>query len=105
MAELITVIPEQLHADLQNEKFELVNVFDVETVALCVHANFWIDAKDWATLPFAVDARSRIVSNLRNHPGVSLSVAGSGSVDAIQTEDVRAAAKLDGQVFDAMKKA
>ncbi|MFC5450211.1 PNPOx family protein [Paenibacillus aestuarii] len=105
MAEHITVIPEQLYPDLHNKNFERLNIFDVETVAPCVHADSWIDAKDRATLRFAVDARSRIVSNLRKYPAVSLSVVGTGSVHAFLTEDVRAAAKLDGQVFNAMKKA
>lgn len=150
MAELITALPEQLFTVLQREKFLLLNTLDVETGAPGVHAISWIYAKDPATLRFAVDARSRIVSNLQRHPRVSLSFIGAGSVHAIygtarivtealegvpfkltcvdvdiesvqdamfygarivtepeyeKTYDKRAAEKLDGQVFDAMKKA
>ncbi|MCD1261532.1 pyridoxamine 5'-phosphate oxidase family protein [Paenibacillus athensensis] len=150
MAELITALPEQLFSVLQKEKFMLLNTLDATTGAPSVHAISWVYAKDPSTLRFAVDARSRIVSNLQQFASVSLSYIGAGSVHVVsgrarmvaealegvpfkltcvdvdiesvqdamfygarivsepeyeKTYDERAAAKLDAQVFDAMKKA
>ncbi|MFD0692775.1 hypothetical protein ACFQZT_01580 [Paenibacillus sp. GCM10027628] len=125
MAELITALPEQLYSVLQREKFLLLSTLDVETGAPNVHAISWIYAKDLATLRFAVDARSRIVSNLQKDSlkGVPFKPA-YVDVDIRSVQDVmfygarivtepeyeknyaiRATEKLDGQVFGVMKKA
>ncbi|UJF35112.1 pyridoxamine 5'-phosphate oxidase family protein [Paenibacillus hexagrammi] len=149
MPEMISTLPEQLFVVLQKEKFLILNTLDADSGYPSVHAISWVYAKDPGTLRFAVDARSRIVSNLQKNPHVSLSFIGAGSVHAIngsarvvtdsledvpfklacvdvdiesvhdamfygarivtepeyeKTYDKRAADKLDGQVFDAMKK-
>jgi hypothetical protein len=150
MAELITTLPEQLFSVLQREKFLLLSTIDFESGAPSMNAISWVYAKDPSTIRFAVDQRSRIVSNLQHQSLVNLTYIGSGSVHAItgtakfvtdalegvpfklacvdveismvrdamfygariinqpeyeKTYDKRAADKLDGQVFDAMKKA
>jgi hypothetical protein len=150
MAELFTSLPEPLFSVLQREKFLLLNTLDFETGAPSVHAVSWVYAKDQATIRFAIDQRSRIMTNILENPLVTLSFIGAGSVYAIygsarvvidllegvplklccvdvdidsvrdamfygsrivtepeyeKTYDKRAAKKLDGQVFDAMKKA
>jgi hypothetical protein len=150
MAETITALPEPLFAALQKESFALLSTIDFETGAPCMNAISWLYAADPGTVRFAVDQRSRIVSNLKNNPLVNLTYVGVGSVHAIygnarivmdalegvpfkltcvdivittvrdamfygarisvvpeyeKTYDKRAAEKLDGQVFDAMKKA
>jgi hypothetical protein len=150
MAELVTALPEPLFSVLQREKFLLLNTLDYETGAPSVHAISWVYAKDPATIRFAIDQSSRILTNLTSNPLTSLSFIGAGSVYAIygtarvvvdrleavpikltcvdvdihsvrdemfygarivtepeyeKTYDKRAAAKLDGQVFEAMKKA
>ncbi len=150
MAELITALPEQLFSDLQKEKFLLLNTIDFESGSPSVNAISWVYAKDPETIRFALDSRSRVVSNIRQQPSITLSYVGAGSVHAIygsasvltdalegvpfkltcidvkieavrdamfygarisvepeyeKTYDKRAAEKLDGQVFNAMKKA
>jgi hypothetical protein len=150
MAETITALPEQLFAALQKESFGLLSTIDFESGAPCMNAISWLYATDPGTVRFAVDQRSRIVSNLKNNPLLNLTYVGVGSVHAIygsgrivtdalaevpfkltcvdieitavrdamfygarisvtpeyeKTYDKRAAEKLDGQVFNAMKKA
>ncbi|MNI21361.1 hypothetical protein D3C73_748810 [compost metagenome] len=150
MTELITTLPEPLFSVLQKEKFLLLSTVDFESGAPTINAISWVYAKDPTTIRFAVDRRSRIVSNLQHQPLVTLTYIGLGSVHAMtgiakfvtealdgvpfqlscfdveislvkdamfygariinqpeyeKTYDQRAADKLDGQVFDAMKKA
>jgi hypothetical protein len=150
MAEAITALTEQLISNLQKETLVILSTIDAETGFPNVNAISWVYAVDPGTIRFAVDARSRIVSNLVQHPKTSLTVFEGGSVYAVygtavqkaeslegvpfklscfdvnidvvrdamfygarisvepeyeKTYDKRAAEKLDGQVFDAMKKA
>jgi hypothetical protein len=150
MAELVTALSEPLFSVLQREKFLLLSTIDHESGAPSVHAISWVYAKDPGTIRFAIDQRSRILTNLTNNPAATLSFIGAGSVYAIygsarvvsqtlegvplkltcidvdihsvrdamfygsrivtepeyeKTYDKRAADKLDGQVFEAMKKA
>lgn len=150
MAETIAALPEQLFSVLQKEKFMLLSTIDFESGAPSMNAISWVYAKNPTTIRFAVDQRSRIITNLQHQPLVTLTYIGSGSVHAItgtakfvtdaleevpfklacvdveitmvkdamfygarmtnqpeyeKTYDKRAADKLDGQVFDAMKKA
>jgi hypothetical protein len=150
MAEIITALPEQLLTALQKEAFLLLSTIDFESGSPSVNAISWVYAVNSETIRFAIDSRSRIVSNIRQQPLVTLTYVGAGSVHAIygsasvitdalegvpfkltcvdvkidavrdamfygarisvepeyeKTYDKRAAEKLDGQVFDAMKKA
>jgi hypothetical protein len=150
MAETITALPEQLYTALQKESFALLSTIDFETGTPNMNAISWMYAKDPRTIRFAVDQRSRIVSNISSNALVNLTYIGAGSVHAIygvgkvvtdvldevpfkltcfdieitavrdamfygaristepeyeKTYDKRAAEKLDGQVFEAMKKA
>jgi hypothetical protein len=150
MAELVTALLEPLFSVLQREKFLLLSTIDHESGAPSIHAISWVYAKDPETIRFAIDQRSRILTNLTNNPLATLSFIGAGSVYAIygsarvvaqtlegvplkltcidvniqsvrdamfygsrivtepeyeKTYDKRAAEKLDGQVFEAMKKA
>lgn len=150
MAETATALTEQQLSLLQKEKLVLLATIDAESGGPSVSAISWVYAVDPATVRFAVDQRSRIVSNVRNHPQVTLTFFGEGTVHALygrasivtdalegvpfkltcvdvkleavrdamfygsrisvepeyeKTYDKRAADKLDGQVFAAMKKA
>jgi len=150
MAEPVTVLPESLVAQLQNETFVLLHTIDAESGAPTSNAISWVFAPDERTLRFAVDGRSRLVRNLTENPAVCVTVFAEGTVHAVygraavavdglegvpfklvcfdiavasvgdamfygarlsmrpeyeKTYDKRAAAKLDGQVFDAMRKA
>jgi predicted pyridoxine 5'-phosphate oxidase superfamily flavin-nucleotide-binding protein len=150
MAENVTALPEQLLSALQKEKLLLLSTIDFETGAPTMSAVSWVYAMSPETIRFAVDARSRLVTNMKNNPLITLTYIGSGSVYAVygsarivtdslegvpfplccvdlqvksvkdamfygarisvepeyeKTYDKRAAEKLDGQVFAAMKKA
>jgi hypothetical protein len=150
MAEALTALTEQLLSTLQKETLIILNTIDAETGSPNVNAISWVYAVNPTTIRFAVDARSRIVSNLSIEPKATLSIFGGGSVHAVygkavlksealegvpfklacfdveidvirdamfygarisvepeyeKTYDKRAADKLDGQVFEAMKKA
>lgn len=150
MAETMTALPEQLIAVLQKEAFVLLSTVDAESGSPSTSAISWVYAASPSKLRFAIDQRSRILTNVRNNPLVNVSFFGAGSVHAVygkarvvteamdgvpfklacvdievdavrdamfygsrisvtpeyeKTYDKRAAEKLDGQVFEAMKKA
>lgn len=150
MAETLTALSEQLYSNLQKERLVTLCTIDAESGAPAVNAISWVYAPDYNTIRFAVDARSRIVANVKNNSSVTISLFGEGTMHAIygtavivaealeevpfklacmdilistirdamfygarisiepeyeKTYDKRAAEKLDGQVFAAMKKA
>jgi hypothetical protein len=150
MAATITVLSEPLFTALQKEILVLLSTIDAETGAPSTSAASWVYATEPNKLRFAIDQRSRIVTNIRNNALVNVTVFAEGSVHTIygsaqiivdaleavpfklacvditisavrdamfygsrisvtpefeKTYDKRAAEKLDGQVFDAMKKA
>jgi hypothetical protein len=150
MAETITALSEPLFTALQKEILVLLSTIDAETGAPSTSAVSWLYATEPNTLRFAIDQRSRLVTNIRNNALVNVTVFAEGTVHAIygsariivdaleavpfklscvditisavrdamfygsrisvtpeyeKTYDKRAAEKLDGQVFDAMKKA
>jgi hypothetical protein len=83
MAETITELPEQLYAALQKESFALLSTIDFESGAPSMNAISWVYAKEPGTVRFAVDQRSRIVSNIKQNPQLNLTFIGAGSVHAI----------------------
>lgn len=150
MAETMTALPENLFLKLQKETFVILNTVDADTGSPIANAISWVYAADTGRLRFAVDARSRIIANVKANSRVSAAffadqtlyaVRGSAAVVAEHLEEVpfklacidieidevrdamyygsrvsvlpetektydkRAAEKLDGQVFEAMKKA
>lgn len=150
MAETITTLSEQLIEKLHKGSFALLSTIDHESGAPSTNAISWMYAKDEKTIRFALDKRSRIVTNFEKNPLVTLTYIGADSVHAIsgttrlvtealegvpfklacfdieiaavrdamfygarisvapeyeKTYDLRAAEKLDNQVFDAMNKA
>jgi len=150
MAETITELSESLMAIMQKESFVLLGTIDAESGSPSTTAVSWLYAVEPARLRFAVDQRSRIITNVRHNPLVNITLFANGTVNAIygvaeivkealeevpfkvtcvditisavrdamfygsrisvlpeyeKTYDKRAAEKLDGQVFDAMRKA
>jgi len=150
MAETTTALNEALFSILQKETFVILNTVDADTGSPGVNAISWVYAKDPQTIRFAVDGRSRIVTNVKANSKVSVSLFATGTFHAIhgearlvtdeladvpfklacidiaiseirdamfygakvsvqpeyeKTYDKRAADKLDGQVFEAMRKA
>jgi len=150
MAEVLTSLPETMFDQLQHENFVLLHTVDEESGGPTSSAISWIYAVDRGKLRFALDGRSRLITNLQACPEVSVTLFGGGSVHAVygrarivasklegvpfalacvdievtavrdamfygarlsvqpeyeKTYDKRAADRLDGQVFEAMKKA
>jgi hypothetical protein len=83
MAETVTALSEQLLSTLQKQAFALLSTIDHESGAPSMNAISWLYAMDTATLRFAVDQRSRIVTNIGSSPNVNLTYIGDGSVYAI----------------------
>lgn len=150
MAETLTALSDAQFAAMQHESFVLLHTIDAESGSPTTNAISWIYAPSPDVLRFAVDGRSRLVTNLKNNPSVAVTLFAGGTVQAVygkasvkaealegvpfklvcfdiaisavrdamfygarltalpeyeKTYDKRAADKLDGQVFDAMKKA
>ncbi|WP_394232658.1 pyridoxamine 5'-phosphate oxidase family protein [Niallia oryzisoli] len=82
---------------LQKERFVLLATIDFETGGSNVSAISWVLAKDEKTILFAVDNRSRIVTNIKQNPKIVInvianestySISGSASVMKEKMEDV-----------------
>ncbi|GIP36673.1 pyridoxamine 5'-phosphate oxidase family protein [Paenibacillus sp. J2TS4] len=149
MAEELNSLPESLFEQLRKERFVLLGTIDAETSTPQMNAISWVYSVAPNRIRFAVDKRSRIISNVTAHPSVNLSFFADGSfhtvngtasvvVDVLEgvslrltcievevatvrdamffgaritvepeyekTYDKRAAARLDGQVYEAMQK-
>lgn len=99
MAETITVLPEPLMASLQKEALALLSTVDFETGAPSMNAVSWLYAKDPETIRFAVDQRSRIITNLKENALVNVTFIGAGSVHAIYGKAHQVTEALDGVPF------
>ncbi len=83
MAETTGVLSESLFQALQAQKLVLLSTVDADTGAPQQHAISWIYAVDANTLRFAVDTRSRIVSNIVRNADVAISVFAAGSLFSV----------------------
>jgi hypothetical protein len=95
MAEKVTTLSEQLFSELQKEAFALLSTIDYETGAPSTNAISWLLAKDPSTVRFAVDQRSRIVSNIKGNRHVNVTYIGAGSVYVMIGEAHLVTEKLD----------
>ncbi|MFD0682637.1 MULTISPECIES: pyridoxamine 5'-phosphate oxidase family protein [unclassified Paenibacillus] len=99
MAETITLLPEPLFAALQKDSFALLSTIDFESGAPSMNAISWLYAKESGTIRFAVDQRSRIVSNIKQNPQLNLTFVGEGSVHAIYGNGRLVTDALEGVPF------
>lgn len=99
MAETITVLPEHLFEALQKETLALLSTIDFESGSPSMNAVSWIYAKDSATIRFAVDQRSRIVTNMKQNELVNVTFIGEGSVHAIYGKARQVVEALEGVPF------
>lgn len=84
MAETVShSLSQELHALLQQERFILLGTIDHVSGAPASSAISWVYAPDHETVRIALDSRSRIIENVRKHPGVVLTLLGAGSAYAI----------------------
>ncbi|MBE1443248.1 pyridoxamine 5'-phosphate oxidase family protein [Paenibacillus sp. OAS669] len=99
MAETITVLPQQLIDAMQKDTFALLSTIDFESGSPSMNAVSWLYAKDSETIRFAIDQRSRIVTNLRQNELVNVTYIGEGSVHAIYGKARQVTETLEGVPF------
>jgi hypothetical protein len=83
MAETITALTDALFTQLQKENFVLLHTVDADIGCPTSSAISWIYAVDLTRLRFALDGRSRLISNVKTCPDVSITLFGGGSVHAV----------------------
>ncbi|WP_400163161.1 pyridoxamine 5'-phosphate oxidase family protein [Brevibacillus sp. TJ4] len=84
MSETISqTLSEDLFSLLQNERFVTLATIDYETGAPALHSLSWAYAVTPQLIRFAVDNRSRILTNITKHAKVALHLIGAGSSYAI----------------------
>ena len=84
MAETVSnTLSEELFQLLQQERFVLLGTIDHESGAPTISAISWVLAFTPQTIRFAVDNRSRIITNIQKEPKVVFNLIGSGSTFAI----------------------
>lgn len=83
MSETLTALPETLLTQFRKEKLVLLGTVDADTRGPAMNAISWVYALNDSTIRFAVDQRSKIVSNVRENPNVSLTLFGANTVYAV----------------------
>lgn len=83
MSEKLNALPDTLFSQMQNEKFVLLHTVDAETGSPTSSAISWVYAVDPGRIRFALDARSRLLDNLRQHERASMTIFGNETVHAI----------------------
>lgn len=99
MAETITALTEALYNQLQKENFVLLHTVDADSGSPTSSAISWIYAVDPTRLRFALDGRSRLISNLKAHADVSVTLFGAGSVHAVYGQARVISDHLEGVPF------
>jgi hypothetical protein len=99
MTETITALTEALYTQLQKENFVLLHTVDAESSSPTSSAISWIYAVDLTRLRFALDARSRLISNLKASPEVSVTLFSGGSVHAVNGQARIISDRLEGVPF------
>ncbi|WP_232698348.1 pyridoxamine 5'-phosphate oxidase family protein [Brevibacillus daliensis] len=84
MAETVAEsLSEELYQILQQEHFVTLGTVDHESKGPSLNAISWALAIDKKTIRFAVDSRSRIISNVQRNPQVVVNLIGAGSTYSI----------------------
>ncbi|GAB7387684.1 pyridoxamine 5'-phosphate oxidase family protein [Bacillaceae bacterium] len=97
MSEIVAQsLSEELLPLLQKERLVLLSTIDKETGAPTVSAISWVYAPNAAAVRFAVDNRSRIVENVKQHKDVVICLFGAGSVYAISGEATVVSERMEG---------
>lgn len=99
MAESMTALTDALYNQLQRENFVLLHTVDSESGSPTSSAISWIYAVDTSRLRFALDGRSRLISNLKTNQAVSITLFGSGSVHAVYGQAHVVSEHLEGVPF------
>ncbi len=99
MAETNTALTEALYSQFQKENFVLLHTVDAESGSPTSSAISWIYAVDLARLRFSLDGRSRLISNLKSRPEISVTLFGGGSVHAVYGQAHLVTDHLEGVPF------
>ncbi len=99
LTESLIALPMPLFSSMQSELFLVLHTIDCETGAPSVNAISWVYAKEPAKIRFAVDARSRILTNIRQHDQASFTYIGQGTVYAISGKAKVVTEELPGIPF------
>ncbi|MDF2669198.1 MAG: hypothetical protein K0R67_1504 [Paenibacillus sp.] len=83
MAETLSALTEQLLNHFSEEKLALLSTIDAETGVPSQNAISWVQAVSSGKIRFALDQRSRIVTNVKSNPLATITVFAGGSVHAI----------------------
>lgn len=78
-----TALIEPLYEGLQKERFVTIATIDHETNSPNVSAISWVYAPDRDRIFFAIDQRSRIVENIKQHPAIVLNMIANESTYSI----------------------
>ncbi len=81
--EIHDALSEELLQFLDGQRLVLLSTVDAETGSPAVSAISWVKALDAHTIRFSVAISSKIVPNLRNHPGATMCLIGLGTVYSI----------------------
>lgn len=93
------VLPMNVFSSLQSDVFLLLHTIDHETGSPTVNAISWVFAKEPSKIRFAIDARSRILTNIKQNSLVSFSYIGQQNVFAISGMAKVIAEELTGVPF------
>ncbi|MGC5325571.1 pyridoxamine 5'-phosphate oxidase family protein [Brevibacillus sp. SYSU BS000544] len=96
MAETVAnSLSEELFRLLQQERFVQLGTIDHETGAPSLSSISWVFSPNPQTIRFAVDSRSRIITNIQKEPKVVLNLIGAGSTYAINGNATLAIERLE----------
>jgi len=96
MAETVSrSLSEELFALLQQERFITLGTIDHESGAPSLSSLSWTYAPNVESIRFAVDNRSRILTNIAKEPQVVLHLIGAGSSFAINGKAVLKTERLE----------
>ncbi|MDZ5781691.1 pyridoxamine 5'-phosphate oxidase family protein [Marinococcus luteus] len=76
-------LPEEIVHLLKQEQYVTVSTIEPKNSTPDVHAVSWVYAASPRILRFAVDARASAVKNLRETPGMAMTVIGGGTTYSI----------------------
>lgn len=99
MSKSFTELPESLFQVMQKETFALLHTSDAESGRPTSSAISWIYAPDPRRLRFSLDARSRLVENLKARPDVCVTLFGDNSVFAVYGKARVLTERLEGVPF------
>jgi Pyridoxamine 5'-phosphate oxidase len=91
-----TTLIDPLYEGLQKERFVTIATIDHETGSPNVSAISWIFAPDRTRIFLAIEQRSRIVKNIKQHPAIVLNIIANESTYSINGNAHVKEEKLEG---------